>query len=68
MQKVLDKMFKDTGHENIQMPMFIPESLLNWVTTPYCEKNAYEEFCKWEKVIIKSFGKRRFVEMDVSID
>lgn len=29
MQKVLDKMFKDTNHENIQMPMFIPESLLN---------------------------------------
>ena len=29
MQKILDKMFKDTGHENIQMPMFIPESLLN---------------------------------------
>ena len=29
MQKVLDKMFKDTGHENVQMPMFIPESLLN---------------------------------------
>jgi len=28
-QAVLDKMFKDTGHENIQMPMFIPESLLN---------------------------------------
>jgi len=28
-QAELDKMFKDTGHENIQMPMFIPESLLN---------------------------------------
>lgn len=28
MQEVLDKMFKDTGHENVQMPMFIPESLL----------------------------------------
>ena len=28
-QKALDKMFKDTGHENIQMPMFIPENLLN---------------------------------------
>jgi len=26
---ILDKMFKDTGHENLQMPMFIPESLLN---------------------------------------
>lgn len=29
MQKVLDKKFKETGHENVQMPMFIPESLLN---------------------------------------
>ncbi len=28
-QSVLDKMFKETGHENVQMPMFIPESLLN---------------------------------------
>ena len=27
-QKGLDKMFKDTGHENVAMPMFIPESLL----------------------------------------
>ncbi|WP_298839203.1 proline--tRNA ligase [Clostridium sp.] len=27
-QKILDKMFKDTGHENVYMPMFIPESLL----------------------------------------
>lgn len=29
MQKLLDKRFKDTGHENVYMPMFIPESLLN---------------------------------------
>ncbi len=28
-QKVLDKKFKETGHENIYMPLFIPESLLN---------------------------------------
>ncbi len=28
-QSILDKMFKDTGHENVCMPMFIPESLLN---------------------------------------
>lgn len=26
---VLDKEFKHLGHENVQMPMFIPESLLN---------------------------------------
>ena len=28
MQKILDTMFKATGHENVCMPMFIPESLL----------------------------------------
>ena len=28
MQKVLDKMFKDTGHTNVYMPAFIPEILL----------------------------------------
>lgn len=27
-QKTLDGMFKDTGHENVAMPLFIPESLL----------------------------------------
>ena len=27
-QKILDNMFKETGHENVSMPMFIPESLL----------------------------------------
>ena len=26
---ILDKKFKETGHVNVQMPMFIPESLLN---------------------------------------
>ena len=28
MQNILDKKFKSTNHENVQMPMFIPESLL----------------------------------------
>ncbi|MBQ5995718.1 MAG: proline--tRNA ligase [Clostridia bacterium] len=28
-QKTMDEMFKATGHENVCMPMFIPESLLN---------------------------------------
>lgn len=27
-QRILDGMFKDLGHENVNMPMFIPESLL----------------------------------------
>lgn len=28
-QRILDSKFKATGHENVYMPMFIPESLLN---------------------------------------
>ena len=29
MQKVLNQMFKETGHQNICMPMLIPENLMN---------------------------------------
>ena len=29
MQSVLDKMFKESGHVNVSMPVFIPEGLLN---------------------------------------
>ncbi|MEG0994583.1 MAG: proline--tRNA ligase [Bacilli bacterium] len=29
MQKILDKKFKEVDHENVYMPLFIPESLLN---------------------------------------
>jgi prolyl-tRNA synthetase len=58
MQGALDQMFKDLGHENICMPMLIPESLLNkekdhvegfapevaWVTFGGSEK-LEERFC-----------------------
>ncbi len=40
MQKVLDKMFKDTGHQNAYFPLFIPKSLFEAE-----EKNA-EGFAK----------------------
>lgn len=43
-QKILDNMFKETGHENVCMPMFIPESLLQK------EKDHVEGFapeCAW---------------------
>jgi len=57
-QKGLDKAFKETGHENVYMPMFIPESLLQkekdhvegfapevaWVTHGGSEKLA-EKLC-----------------------
>ena len=28
-QKNMDKLFKETGHKNVAMPLFIPEKLLN---------------------------------------
>ncbi|MDO4397021.1 MAG: proline--tRNA ligase [Oscillospiraceae bacterium] len=43
-QSILDKRFKETGHENVYMPMFIPESLLEK------EKEHVEGFapeCAW---------------------
>ena len=43
-QKNLDRMFKETGAENVYMPLFIPESLLNK------EKDHVEGFapeCAW---------------------
>jgi len=57
-QKELDRRFKETGHENVYMPMFIPESLLQkekdhvegfapevaWVTHGGSEKLA-ERLC-----------------------
>lgn len=57
-QKILDQQFKNTGHENVYMPIFIPESLLEkekshvegfapevaWVTQGGNEKLA-EKLC-----------------------
>ena len=46
-QSNLDRMFKETGHENVCMPMFIPESLLQK------EKDHVEGFapeCAWVTV------------------
>lgn len=46
-QRILDSMFKATGHENVCMPMFIPESLLQK------EKDHVEGFapeCAWVTV------------------
>ena len=47
MQKDMDRRFKETGHENVYMPLFIPESLLQK------EKDHVEGFapeCAWVTV------------------
>lgn len=50
---------EDLGH--------VPSAMADWITRTSCEMNAYEEYARWERVNLESFGKRRFVDMDVSI-
>ena len=45
----------------------VPKAFVEYVNDNSVERTAYEEYKKWEKVIIDSFGKQRFVEIDVSI-
>ena len=45
----------------------VPEAFVNWINCTECAANAYEEYKHWEDVIIRSFGKKRFVQMDISI-
>lgn len=52
---VLDKKFKETGHVNVQMPMFIPESLFN------IEKDHVEGFAP-ECAIVTHGGKEELDE------
>ena len=44
-----------------------PVAMVEWLNSTSCERNAYEEYAAWEQVLKASFGKRRFVDMDVSI-
>ena len=55
MQAILDKEFKRLGHENVQMPMFIPESLLN------IEKDHVEGFAP-EVAWVTEGGKEKLEE------
>lgn len=55
MQNILDKKFKETGHENLQMPMFIPESLLQ------IEKDHVEGFAP-EVAWVTHGGKNKLEE------
>lgn len=69
-QKNLDAMFKETGVENVYMPMFIPESLLNK------EKDHVEGFapeCAWvthggaeqleERLVVRPTSETLFCEL-----
>lgn len=44
-----------------------PEPIKLWVNNNTIKRNAYDEYCAWEEVVIQSYGERRFVDMDISI-
>jgi hypothetical protein len=44
-----------------------PEPMARWLNDPHCKEDAYAEYEGWENTNILAFGKRRFVDMDVSI-
>ena len=64
-KRLARELLGDPNGENLDG---VPESLVDWVNSDHIHKNAYEEFCAWEKARKLSFNKHRFVEMDVSID
>ena len=44
-----------------------PEPMAQWLNNPRCKEDAYAEYAAWENTNRLAFGKRRFVDMDVSI-
>lgn len=45
----------------------VPKPFIDWINASEVAKDPITEFHNWDKVIVDSFGKRRFVEIDVSI-
>ncbi len=46
----------------------IPKDMLLWIHCDECKENSYEEYRAWENVVIRSFGKHKFVHMDIFIN
>ncbi len=64
----IKKLAKELLGANLNEDESIPNALKTWVNSKSTCKNAYEEYKSWERVVIDSFGKHRFIDMDVSID
>lgn len=64
-KRVARELLGDGTGENFEN---VPDPFVRWVNSSEIHKNAYDEFCAWERARKLSFGKHRFVEMDVSID
>jgi len=56
----------DVNGSSLLMDKTIPRSLLMWLRTPAGD-DAFSEFDVWQKkVLVESFGKRKFVEMKLT--
>ena len=45
-QKNMDKMFKETGHQNVSLPVFIPENLLKPARRWQCLRRCFVRFAR----------------------
>ncbi len=45
----------------------VPDPMCQWLNDKDCKKNVYEEYQAWEAMNKESFGKNRFIEMDLPI-
>ena len=45
----------------------VPQAFRDWINSKEVGKDPYEEFKNWEDARIKAFGKRKFVNMDISL-
>lgn len=63
-KQVARELLGDITGKNLQN---VPKPFIRFVNDEHIASTSYDEFAKWEKTIIDSFGKKRFVDMDVSI-
>lgn len=54
----------DRSGNGLALNSSVPDAMINWLRGA-AGSNAFEELTKWKKVLEASFGKRKFVEMDL---
>lgn len=63
-KKVARELLGDITGENLYG---VHSLLADWFNRTTCEKNAYEEYARFEYICEEVFGKPKFLEMDISI-
>ena len=63
-KRVARELLGDASGENLGDT---PEPIKKWLNDPNIKRNAFNEYVFWEDVMHESYGKRRFVDMNISI-